>query len=89
MPDEVLRQRRGQVEIVTINRPEARNAINGAVSVGIGDALEELAADDGVSAVVLTGAGDKAFSAGMDLKAFASGEGAAVTRAPSKAQPNQ
>ena len=78
MPDEVLRERRGHVEIVTINRPEARNAINGAVSKGLADAFDELAEDADAWVVVLTGSGDRAFSAGMDLKAFAAGEGAAV-----------
>jgi len=74
MGDEVRRERRGQVEIVTINRPEARNAINGAVTMAMAAAFDELAEDDGARVVVLTGAGDKAFSAGMDLKAFASGD---------------
>lgn len=67
-----------QVMVVTINRPEARNALNGAVGAGIAEALAEAerAADhDGsVGAVILTGAGDQVFSAGMDLKAFAAGE---------------
>ncbi|HXX91606.1 MAG TPA: crotonase/enoyl-CoA hydratase family protein [Acidimicrobiales bacterium] len=74
----VERERRGHVEILTINRPEARNAINGEVSKGIADALDELAADDDCWVVILTGAGDKSFSAGMDLKAFASGEGGSI-----------
>ena len=74
----VERERRGHVEILTINRPEARNAINGEVSTSMSAALDELEGDDGCSVVVLTGAGDKAFSAGMDLKAFASGEGGAI-----------
>jgi enoyl-CoA hydratase len=74
MADEVLRERIGMVEVLTINRPEARNAINLAVAVALGDALDELEGDDGCRVVVLTAAGDKAFSAGMDLKAFASGE---------------
>jgi enoyl-CoA hydratase/carnithine racemase len=78
----VERERRGNVEIVTINRPEARNAVNGDVSSGIANALDELATDDGCAVVVLTGAGDKAFSAGMDLKAFATGEGAGIMGAP-------
>ncbi len=69
----VERERRGHVEILTINRPEARNAINGDVSVGMAAALDELEADDGCWVVVVTGAGEKAFSAGMDLKAFAAG----------------
>ncbi len=74
MADEVLRERRGHVEILTINRPEARNAINGAVSRAMSSAMDELADDDGCWVVILTGSGDKAFCAGMDLKAFSSGE---------------
>ena len=68
----------GQVEILTINRPEARNAINGDVTAAMGDALDTAASDDDCWVVVLTGAGDKSFSAGMDLKAFASGQGAGI-----------
>ncbi|HEY1444316.1 MAG TPA: crotonase/enoyl-CoA hydratase family protein [Acidimicrobiales bacterium] len=75
MADEVLRERRGNVEILTINRPEARNAINGAVSRAMSSTMDELAGDTGCWVVVITGSGDKAFSAGMDLKAFSSGEG--------------
>jgi enoyl-CoA hydratase len=74
MADEVLRERRGHVEILTINRPEARNAINRATAIALGDALDACESEDDVWVVVLTGAGDKAFSAGMDLKAFAAGE---------------
>jgi enoyl-CoA hydratase len=74
MADEVLRERRGHVEILTINRPEARNAINRATAIALGDALDSCESDDDVWVVILTGAGDKAFSAGMDLKAFAKGE---------------
>jgi enoyl-CoA hydratase len=81
MADEVLRERRGHVEIVTINRPEARNAINGAVSRAIASAMDELADDADCWVVILTGSGDKAFSAGMDLKAFASGEGPEIMEA--------
>lgn len=74
MADEVLRERRGHIELLTINRPEARNAINRATALALSDALDECESDDDVWVVVLTGAGDKAFSAGMDLKAFAMGE---------------
>jgi enoyl-CoA hydratase len=74
MADEVLRERRGHVEILTINRPEARNAINRATAIALGDALDACESDEDVWVVILTGAGDKAFSAGMDLKAFAAGE---------------
>ncbi|WP_083198587.1 crotonase/enoyl-CoA hydratase family protein [Mycobacterium malmoense] len=65
-----LTERRGNVMVITINRPEARNAINGAVSIGVGDALQEAQQDREVRAVVITGAGDKSFCAGADLKAI-------------------
>ncbi len=74
MADEVLRERRGHIEVLTINRPEARNAINRATAIALSDALDDCEGDNDVWVVVLTAAGDKAFSAGMDLKAFASGE---------------
>jgi enoyl-CoA hydratase len=78
MADEVLRERRGHVEIVTINRPDQRNAINGAVSQGMSELMDDLEHDDDCWVVIITGAGDKAFSAGMDLKAFATGEGGGI-----------
>ncbi|MEE6175836.1 crotonase/enoyl-CoA hydratase family protein [Mycobacterium sp. 050134] len=67
----VLAERRGNVMVITINRPEARNAINAAVSIGVGDALDDAQRDAQVRAVVITGAGDKSFCAGADLKAIA------------------
>jgi enoyl-CoA hydratase/carnithine racemase len=69
----VLTERRGRVYLITINRPDQRNAVNAAVSHGIAAALDELDADPGLSVGVLTGAG-KGFCAGMDLKAFVAGE---------------
>jgi enoyl-CoA hydratase/carnithine racemase len=74
----VERERRGNLEILTINRPEARNAINSQVTEAMATALDSLATDEDCWVVVLTGAGDRSFSAGMDLKAFASGEGAGI-----------
>ena len=74
MADEIVRERRGHVLLLTINRPEARNAINRATALALEAALDEAETDDDVWVIVLTGAGDKAFSAGMDLKAFAAGE---------------
>jgi enoyl-CoA hydratase len=71
--DEVLTERRGRVFVITINRPEQRNAVNAAVAAGIGSALDDLDADDGLSVGVLFGVG-KGFCAGMDLKAFVTGE---------------
>jgi enoyl-CoA hydratase len=73
MGDEVLVERRGAVQVIIINRPQARNALNGAVAVGIRDAADELDAADDLRVGVLTGAGGT-FSAGMDLKAFLAGE---------------
>jgi enoyl-CoA hydratase len=71
--DEVLVERQGRTLIITINRPEARNAVNFAVSQGLADAVDELDGDTSLSVAVLTGAGGN-FCAGMDLKAFAAGE---------------
>ncbi|WP_343602184.1 crotonase/enoyl-CoA hydratase family protein [Mycobacterium sp.] len=71
MTDAALTERRGNVLVITINRPEARNAVNGAVSTAVGDALEQAQQDPDVRAVVITGAGDKSFCAGADLKAVA------------------
>ena len=70
----VLTERRGRVLLITLNRPEARNAVNLAVTLGLGDALEEAERDRDVWAVIVTGAGDKAFCAGADLKALSRGE---------------
>lgn len=64
---------RGATLVVTINRPQARNAINRAVAESIAAALDRLDEDPGLSAGVLTGVAP-GFSSGMDLKAFAAGE---------------
>jgi enoyl-CoA hydratase len=69
----VLRERRGRVLLITINRPDQRNAVNAAVAEGIAAALDELDGDADLSLGILTGAG-KGFCAGMDLKAFVAGE---------------
>ena len=65
-----LTERRGNILIITINRPDARNAVNAAVSIGVGDALQQAQDDPEIWAVVITGAGDKSFCAGADLKAI-------------------
>ncbi|HEY0596646.1 enoyl-CoA hydratase-related protein [Sphingopyxis sp.] len=70
----ILTERRGHILIVTINRPEARNAVNAAVHIGVGIALEEAENDPEIRAVVITGAGDKSFCAGADLVALSRGE---------------
>src|SRR5213078_1627554 len=71
--DPVLQERRGHVLLVTLNRPDARNAVNAALAQGVADALDALDADPELRVGVLTGAG-KGFSSGMDLKAFVTGE---------------
>ncbi|MEV5704573.1 crotonase/enoyl-CoA hydratase family protein [Actinoallomurus sp. NPDC052274] len=73
MSDAVLTEVDGGVAVITINRPEARNAVNGAVAQGIASAIEEFDARKDVSAYVLTGAGGT-FCAGMDLKGFLTGD---------------
>ena len=66
----LLEERVGFVLVLTLNRPEVRNALNPELMKALSDALRGAMDDDGVRAVVLTGSGDKAFCAGMDLKAF-------------------
>lgn len=69
----VLVERRGRIMVITLNRPEAMNAINGALSNQLLNAVKELDADDALTAGVIAGNG-RGFCAGMDLKAFARGE---------------
>ena len=71
---EVLSELTNNVLVITLNRPEAGNALNGALSEGLSNALTEAAENEDVRAIVVTGAGEKIFCAGMDLKAFAAGE---------------
>src|SRR5580765_7741684 len=73
MTDEVVVERRGYVQVITLNRPQAKNAINRVVSEGVAAAVDELDSSDELRVGVLTGAGGT-FSAGMDLKAFLAGE---------------
>jgi len=70
----VITEQVGNILLVTLNRPEAGNALNGELSEGLSNALDAASANDDIRAVVLTGAGEKIFCAGMDLKAFAAGE---------------
>lgn len=69
----VLSEKRGDVGIITINRPEVRNALNLAVRAGMREALDDFDSDPDVLVVVLTGAGGS-FCSGRDLKAAAAGE---------------
>jgi enoyl-CoA hydratase len=63
-------ERRGAAALITINRPEQRNAVDGATAAALLEAYERFAADDDARVLVLTGAGDQAFCAGADLKAL-------------------
>jgi enoyl-CoA hydratase/carnithine racemase len=71
MPDAVTYELRGPAAWLTINRPEARNALNKAVRDGLYEGVHRFNADDGARVLVLTGAGDRAFCAGGDLKEMA------------------
>src|SRR4051794_2619018 len=73
MPDEVLTETRDGVLVVTINRPEAKNAVNAAVAAGVAAAMGELDADGDLRGGGLTRAGGT-FCAGVGLKAFLQGE---------------
>ncbi|HEY1620984.1 MAG TPA: crotonase/enoyl-CoA hydratase family protein [Streptosporangiaceae bacterium] len=92
MAEPVLTEVTDGTGVITINRPEARNAVNGAVARGIAAALEEFDGRADVRVLVLTGAAGT-FSAGMDLKAFLAGDapvaadrgfGGIVERPPAK-----
>ncbi|MEV6108338.1 crotonase/enoyl-CoA hydratase family protein [Streptomyces sp. NPDC051940] len=73
MSDAVLTEYADGVAVITINRPEARNALNAEVAQGVAAALDELESRDDLVVGIITGAGGS-FCAGMDLKAFLKGE---------------
>lgn len=73
MSNEVLVDVADGIMTVTLNRPEAKNAVNKAVAVGVAAAMEELDSNDAIHVAILTGAGGT-FCSGMDLKAFVTGE---------------
>jgi enoyl-CoA hydratase len=77
MSDAVRTEVDGGIAVITINRPEARNAVNGAVAQGIAAAVDEFDSDRDVRVIILTGAGSN-FSSGMDLKGFLSGDSPVV-----------
>jgi enoyl-CoA hydratase/carnithine racemase len=72
--DELVRERRGSVLVARLNRPAARNALSPSLMNAIGAALLEGETEQGIRAVVLTGTGDRAFCAGMDMQQFTAGE---------------
>lgn len=70
MGDELRYERTGAAAVLTIERPERRNAVDAVTAAAFRDSLREFEADDGARVLVLTGAGGEAFCAGADLKAF-------------------
>ncbi len=76
MEDLVLVEKAGGVATVTLNRPDAMNALSKALRARLYEVMTVVDADDDVRAVVLTGAGDRAFTAGLDLKELGSQPGA-------------
>ena len=73
--------REPHIALVTINRPEARNAVNGAVAAGLEAAVERVENDPDLWVAILTGAGPNAFCAGADLKEVSAGRGNALATA--------
>jgi enoyl-CoA hydratase len=70
MTDEVRYERVGAAAVLTIDRPDRRNAVDGPTAERLLDGVEAFEADDGARVLVLTGAGDVSFCAGADLKAL-------------------
>ena len=82
MSDKVLFEKRGHVAVITLNRPEARNAVNADIATGMDEAMKRLEADPDIWVAVLTanttGQERPVFCAGADLKAINSGEGQSI-----------
>jgi len=66
--DELLVDKRGAVTVITLNRPDAHNSITAAMAVGLAEAIDAFTADDSTRVLVVTGAGDRAFCSGANLK---------------------
>src|SRR6266513_5990273 len=70
MPEKLVYEKRDRIAYLTINRPEARNAIDPDVHQGMIEAWADFRDDESVDVAILTGAGDEAFCAGADLKTY-------------------
>ena len=75
----VLTERRDGVALVTMNRPDAMNALSAALRDELAATIEELEADANIRVLILTGAGTRAFTAGLDLKELGQSDGAALS----------
>lgn len=70
----VVREQHGHVLVLRLNRPEARNALDGAMIAELGAAIRDAEERDDIRVLVITGTGDRAFCSGMDLRAFSEGD---------------
>jgi enoyl-CoA hydratase/carnithine racemase len=66
--DELLVDKRGPITLITLNRPDAHNSITAGMAVGLAERIDAFAADDSARVLVITGAGDRAFCSGANLK---------------------
>ena len=66
--DELLVEKRGAVTLITLNRPDAHNSITAGMAVGLAEGIDAFAADDSARVLVITGAGDRSFCSGANLK---------------------
>jgi len=82
MAHTVRYETRDRIAVVTLDRPEQRNAIDASMAAALRAAADRFESDDDALVAILTGSGEKAFCAGMDLKAFAGGEGPAILAGP-------
>lgn len=82
----LVSERRGQILVLRLNRPEARNALTPELISALGLGIEDAENDPEVRCVVLTGTGDRAFCAGMDLRAFAAGGAGSGEQDPAAAE---
>jgi enoyl-CoA hydratase len=80
------RVQHGLVQVLTLNRPEAANSLNPELLRGLHGAFKEIATDDATQVVVVTGAGEKIFCAGMDLRAFSEAQAAPADGAKKPAE---
>ena len=81
----IIYEVRNQIAFVTFNRPESMNAVNRQMARDLVDACKQIEDDDGIRIAIFTGAGEKAFSAGMDLKERAESGVFADRAAPAEA----
>jgi enoyl-CoA hydratase len=89
MNDDILTmEREGGVAIVTLNRPHAMNALSRSLRAALHEAMVMLDADGSIRAIILTGAGDRAFSAGLDLKELGTNPGALGAASTQEASEN-